>query len=300
MSIPVYWWEGIAGLYAHEGVHGRSRYACCGLLNDMFDSYDCEHISGHIGLENKTGFAVVIIHGGHLRHQVEEVNQSIAQLQAVICIGIGDEEYDFPYHELRHRNMKLWVATPIPGKSHADRYTLVGYPCDAREELNKALGAPKIYDWFFAGQITHNRRYECVKTLKNYPNGKLLETQQFYSGMPHDEYFRTMIQSKIIPCPSGPVCSDTFRLAEALEAGCIPIVDEFPGWKERPITGFWEMLFPEGVPFPIIRDWTDVPINSLLSDYENQTRKCREFWVEYKRDYFSWLKKDFKSLGVNL
>jgi|SRR5579859_302645 len=298
MSIPVCWYEGIAGLYAHEGVHGRSRYACTGLLNDALDTYDCEHFSGWNSVPASAEYAVVIIHGGHLRHQVEEINQSISRLQAVICVGIGDEENDFPYHELRHRNMKLWMQSPIPGKSRADRYLIVGYPCDIHEHLVR--GQERTLDWFFAGQITNARREECAELLRTKPNGKLLETKQFYSGMPHDEYFKTLGQAKVIPCPSGPVCSDTFRLAEALEAGCIPIVDEHPGWKEKPTTGFWDMVFPEGTPFPVVRNWKDIPLEGLLSDYENQARRCQEFWADYKKQYFSWLGQDFKSLGVTL
>ena len=71
--IPVVWFEGIAGLdkysaqFAAEGLQGRSRYACCGLLNDMFDSYDCRHYSGWDGMPSVPEYAVIIIHGGHLR-----------------------------------------------------------------------------------------------------------------------------------------------------------------------------------------------------------------------------------------
>lgn len=300
MSIPVYWWEGIAGLYAHEGVHGRSRYACTGLLNDALDAYDCEHISGHIGLENRTDYAVVIIHGGHLRHQVEEINQSIANLQAVICIGIGDEENDFSYHELRHRNMKLWMQSPVPNKSRADRYPIVGYPCDIHEHL--VSGQERNLDWFFSGQVTNARRHECTAVLRNMSGGLLLETKQFYSGMPHDEYFKTLGRAKVIPCPSGPVCSDTFRLSEALEAGCVPIIDEHPGWKEHPTTGFWNTVFPQGFPFPMVEKWTDLPkvMDNVLQNYSQYAASCRQFWVEYKRNYFLWLGQDLRTLGINL
>ena len=103
------------------------------------------------------------------------------------------------------------------------------------------------------------RREECVSQLRHLQNGRLLETQQFYSGMEHKEYFVTLGQAKVIPCPSGPVCSDTFRLAEALEAGCIPIIDERPGWKDNHPRGFWNMVFPQGFPFPLLQNWNELP-----------------------------------------
>ena len=309
----VVWFEGIAGLdkysaqFAAEGLQGRSRYACCGLLNDMFDSYDCRHYSGWDGMPSVPEYAVIIIHGGHLRKIVDQINEKIQQLQAVVCIGIGDEENDFPYDQLWHRNMKLWVQSPIPGKSRADHFPIVGYPCDIHdhiriEELPNILTCPRPLDWSFAGQVTHVRREECVAQLRRLPNGRLLETQQFYSGMEHGEYFRTLIESKVIPCPSGPVCSDTFRLAEALEAGCIPIIDERPGWKDNHPRGFWDMVFPQGYPFPLLQNWSELPpvMDRLLADYDNQSRICREWWASYKADYYSWLGKDFKALGINL
>lgn len=288
--------------FANEGVQGRSRYACCGILNDAFDSYGSlfQHYSGWDGMPRPlSDYAVVIIHGGHLRYQVETINASAQELQGVLFIIIGDEEADFPEHQLRHRNMKLWRQSPIPGKSKADRFPIVGYPCDCREHL---VYQYRDLDWFFAGQVTHARREECVRELRKMENGRLLETKQFYSGLEHADYFRTLGRAKVIPCPSGPVCSDTFRMAEALEAGCIPIVDEWPGWRGSPIRGFWNMVFPQGIPFPLIENWSQLPqvMESLLFDYARKKAEVNAWWAEYKRNYFSWLRTDLKSLGVNL
>lgn len=310
--IPVCWYEGIVGAdsysaqFSAEGIQGRSRYACTGLLNSAFDSYGdlFQHYSGWQGMPRPLpDYAVVILHGGHLRYNVDAINLALQELQGVLIIGIGDEENDFPYARLSHRNMKLWMQSPIPGKSRADRFIPVGYPCDCREELNKFNPTDaKFLDWFFAGQVTHARREECVRALRAMKNGMLLETQQFYSGMSHEEYFRWTHRARIVPCPSGPVCSDTFRLAEALEAGCVPIVDEWPGWRGSPTTGIFNMLFPAGYPFPLIGNWADLPhvTANILKDYGRIQKECAEFWASYKAEYFSWLGKDLKALGVSI
>lgn len=304
--IPVVWFEGIAGLdkysaqFATEGVQGRSRYACCGLLNDAFDSYGdlFKHFSGWDGMPRVPDYAIVIIHGGHLRYQVDQINEKIQELQGVLLIGIGDEEMDFPYHLLWHRNMKLWMQSPIPGRARADRFPIVGYPCDIHEHL--IHGQERTLDWFFAGQDTHVTRHECIAALSRMPNGRLVATQQFYSGLPHDEYFQTLGRTKVIPCPSGPVNSDTFRMAEALEAGCVPIVDERPGWKQNHPRGFFNMIFPQGFPFPLIEDWAQLPqiMSSLLSDYDRKQKEVSVWWAAYKADYYSWLSQDLKALGA--
>ena len=298
--ISVCWYEGIAGLYAHEGVHGRSRYACCGLLNDMFDSYNCEHFSGFESLPKSTKGAVIIVHGGHLRDQVDKINQDASSLEWVIFIGIGDEDNDFPYHLLWHRNFKLWMQSPVPGKSRADRFPIVGYPCDTHEHL--VIDPARPLDWFFAGQVTHIRREECAAQLRHLKGGRLLETQQFYSGMEHAEYYRTLGQAKIIPCPSGPVNSDTFRMAEALEAGCIPVVDQKPGWKHNHPRGFFDMIFPQGFPFPLLENWSEFPavLDNLLANYPAKQKEVADWWASYKADYYSWLGHDLKALGASL
>jgi hypothetical protein len=137
--------------------------------------------------------------------------------------------------------------------------------------------------------------------LRRLKGGRLLETQQFYSGMEHAEYYRLLGQAKVIPCPSGPVNSDTFRMAEALEAGCIPVIDQRPGWKHNHPRGFFDMVFPQGFPFPLLDDWNQFPgvLDNLLSNYAPKQREVREWWASYKADYYSWLKTDLRTLGVS-
>jgi hypothetical protein len=301
MSLAVCWHEGIHGVYSEEGAHGRSRYACAGLLNDAFDSYGTfEHYSGFESLPRNTDGCIMIIHGGHERHDADKINEDASKLQWVLFIIIGDEEADFKEQKLWHRNFIVWRQSPIPGISQSSRYPIVGYPVDCCELL--VHGQERIYDWSFAGQVTHARRHECVEAASKLPNGYLVGTQQFYSGLPHDEYFKILGQSKIVLCPSGPVNSDTFRLAEALEAGAIPICDEHPGWRDQPTTGIFDMLFPDGVFFPVVKSWSQLPrtIEFLLANYGLVRDQVNQGWKDYKRNYFSWLGTDLKSLGVSL
>ena len=308
MKIPVVWFEGIAGLdkysaqFASEGIQGRSRYACCGLLNDAFDSYGdlFTHYSGWDGMPKIPEYAVLIIHGGHLRYQTDLINEKAQQLQGVLFIIIGDEEADFDESKLWTRNFLVWRQSPIPGKSNASRYPVVGYPVDCRELL--VHGQERIYDFSFCGQVTHIRREQCVEAARNIRNGYLHTTKQFYSGLEHAEYFKILGQSKIVLCPSGPVNADTFRMAEALEAGAIPVCDEFPGWRDQPTTGIFNMLFQQGYPFPVVKNWSELPsvMESILNNYDEVQRTVSFWWAAYKAEYYSWLRTDLKSLGVNL
>ena len=141
----------------------------------------------------------------------------------------------------------------------------------------------KVDDWFFSGQITHSRREECVKELRDMKKGNLIETEGFTQGIPQEDYFNHMSQAKIAPCPSGPITVDSFRLFEALELGCIPIADTQTPNEDW--AGFWEWLFEEPVPFTTIKDWTSLPgyVKDLKRTYPTANNRVQAWWMRYKR-----------------
>jgi hypothetical protein len=114
--------------------------------------------------------------------------------------------------------------------------------------------------------------------------------------LPHDQYFDRMARAKVIPCPSGPASPDTLRFAEALEFGCVPIVDRYTPRYAR--GDYWEMLFGGPVPFPIISDWDHLPqvMADTLASWETVTAQCQVWWTAYKHGFYSWLGKDLTSL----
>jgi hypothetical protein len=160
------------------------------------------------------------------------------------------------------------------------------------------LGLERDLDWFFAGQINHQRRQDCIAAL-NVTGGEsvLWPTQGFGQGLPHDEYIQWMNRTKIVPCPSGPATPDSFRMAEALECGAIPIID---AQSLNPATvGFWNVVLPQH-PLPLIIDWSTLPkiIEGILADYERIHREIHFWWKRYKLDMRQWLAKDLITLGA--
>ena len=85
-----------------------------------------------------------------------------------------------------------------------------------------------------------------------------------------------LTSTKFIPCPNGFVHPETYRLYEALECGCIPIVEN--AYK------YYDRLFPNN-PFikvdrwieakPVIREWGDDQI-------KQKREECRTWWSHYK------------------
>jgi hypothetical protein len=221
----------------------------------------------------------------------------IASYKWVVVIGIADEESLFPYDKIQHPNMKLWIQSPIPSIHKADRFHLFGYMWDCKKY---AAIVPKTLDWFFAGQVTHARRHDLAIELRGMSNGRLIETYGFAQGLSPKEYFDLMNCAKVIPCPTGPCCPDSFRFSETLESGGIPIVDEKPSWNKSYPAGFWNIMFPQGQPFPVIDNWERLPgiMQEILANYSTIQPGVAQWWKEYKNSYFSWLGKDLKALGA--
>jgi hypothetical protein len=107
----------------------------------------------------------------------------------------------------------------------------------------------------------------------------------FYSGVENNGVIMTPAEmgdiyrdSVFIPCPHGWFVIDTLRVTEALEAGCIPIVDA---------DNYWENLYGEVPPFLQITDWTTAAdvVKMLQNDPEalEQLRlDCYNWWCRIK------------------
>lgn len=277
MKPKVMWWPG-----------DRGSWSCANMLNEMLDSYGCEHFPAEI----EDGI-VTIFHGGNYtaKDAALTLNNWAANFPWVIFISVGDEASEFPYSELQHSNMRLWVQTPLP-TTKANRYLIEGYPAHTKRQ-----DVPKTLDWFFSGQLTHARRIACYKALEPLSGGLLRGTNGFGKGYPQEMYLEHMSAAKIVPCPSGPATPDTFRIWEALECGCVPIIDARSLRDET--VGFWDTVLG-GHPLPMIDDWSELPekMKAILAGYDLYQHVCSLWWKSYKRKFNGWLAEDLLALGA--
>lgn len=300
MKVPVLW------VSYHDGTPARG-YWDQGVIERLLQGKLWKPVVGHTfasedeWTEGMADGAVVVLPARHHASDVERLNQDLSRLPWVLLLLTGDEEHVFPVDQLKHRRMLVYEMTPRPGSS-ADRYLPNGWPQQAQDLLpTYAIEArDRPFDWYFAGQVTHSRRHECVQQLRDLkqPSGVLIETGGFTQGLPQPLYYSNMASAKVVPCPSGPMTPDTFRLYEALEAGCLPIADSRTPNDAEP-TGYWQQLFGEEVPFPVVDDWGALPglIEYHRDVWPSTANRAFAWWQGYKRRLTYQMHDDINQLA---
>lgn len=249
--------------------------------------------------------AVVIINGRTHIKDADKINADIAKLRWVLFIDTGDEEAGFKWRDIKHPIMRVWMMLPRMNTHDDTHFKLPnGYRPETRGLLKKIGYQEKTQDWFFAGQVNHERREQCIQELKyltdsgESPNGTYITTQEFgKEALPYKDYLHHMATSRIVLCPSGIESPDNFRLYEALEAGCLPVVDAFSAKHKH--GGFWKYLFGNDIPFPIVEYWDELPklMPELLRDWPHNANRAFAWWQNYKRKLKYQLLDDIKELS---
>lgn len=162
---------------------------------------------------------------------------------------------------------------------------------DAGASLNVRSQNPWFH-WCFIGAVHHQERQDAIRAFLPWkPYLLKLSTSGFNSeNLTIQEYKQTMILSKFALCPIGQGNIDTFRIYEAMEAGCIPVV--ISRTTEQPYQpSYWHALFmvPPSFEIPfIIGDTWDQCIESmevLLQNpikYYDLQQKMTQFWENSK------------------
>ena len=212
--------------------------------------------------------AVVVVPARHHVNDVDQLNDMLAPLPWVLLILTGDEEHAFPVEHVQHPNMRVWVQTPDPSRTYppGTRFLVNGpTPAVYLPENIPPMLAPRPLDVAFAGQVTHSRRVECVAAIKAIQDSgrpvELVTSDRFAGGVNQAEYLKMLASAKVAPCPSGPQTPDTFRFYEALQMGCLPIID---GVTPRGPSRYWDILGTH--PFLVIRDdWGCLPSSAEIT-----------------------------------
>lgn len=288
-TIPVVWVDHHVACWDQAMIDavltGRSWPTGYEYFNDVWQVGDDLKVAHNdlAGLPDVADGGVMVIPARHHAGDIDWINEALSGFEWALVILTSDEERVFPVEKLDHPNMAVWVQTPQDGDQERSDWVLpVGWPPHLRGLL-RDIDYPERESWFFSGQVNNRRRKACVETLRGLDGGRLVETPGFTEGLPHDEYAAGLAHARVVPCPSGPQTVDTFRVAEALEAGCIPVVDQATPTENQ--WWYWPLVLSDP-PFPQIADWSTFP--QVLAEVEARwpanANRVSAWWQAYKRE----------------
>ena len=163
----------------------------------------------------------------------------------------------------------------------------IGYKSGVSFVKNKGR---RKYKWAFIGTPHKSSRHDLLFQLSDMKIAFIHRTTKFDEKIiTVDEMNKVLSLTEFVPCPNGFVHPETYRIYEALECGCIPIVEN--AYK------YYDRLFPDN-PFLKIDKWMEA--RSIIQRWESEQisqkrEECKIWWTQYKDSL-----KKFISDKINL
>lgn len=145
--------------------------------------------------------------------------------------------------------------------------------------LCKSIVKERKYKWSFLGTPHKSSRHDLLFQLSGIEPSYCYKTKQFNEKIIETDKMNDILSSTIFsPCPNGFVHPETYRLYEALECECIPVVQNTYKYYDR--------LFPNN-PFIKIDKWVEA--KRIIETWKrNQIKEkqeeCRIWWNNFKKE----------------
>ena len=145
--------------------------------------------------------------------------------------------------------------------------------------LYKSTEKERKYKWSFLGTPHKSSRHDLLFQLSGIEPSYCYKTKQFNEKIIETDKMNDILSSTIFsPCPNGFVHPETYRLYEALECECIPVVQNTYKYYDR--------LFPNN-PFIKIDKWVEA--KRIIETWKrNQIKEkqeeCRIWWNNFKKE----------------
>lgn len=228
---------------------------------------------------------VWIIPGMHHADDTERLNALLAVDDTVIVLVTGDEEQIFPIGRLKHPDMTLWRMTPWATQPVAVQPLHDGPKADTWKILGEiSTDFPeKDIPIHFRGQVNHQRRRDCMAAVRRYDGAVVEGTPGFTQGIERAAYLTEMARAQVVACPAGVSMPSSFRVFEALEAGCIPVVDTRNPRGDR-MADYWRLDGFAPLDLPMVSEWSDLPrAMHYLKNVDVSAARLQGQWFQYRR-----------------
>jgi hypothetical protein len=229
------------------------------LLGDVVDA---EIVDPDLTYDGADAIHVVSTNLAPLRAMEPYFERRRRAARRLVLVHLSDEWFSGGYRAYRHFDAVIRTHRTHLAQAIGILTVPLGYPNATRTDAPVQPAAERRLAWSFVGEMKASR-HEMAGAMRRVEPYALVDT----AGMPEDErppkadFDAMLADSSFAPCPMGNVMLETWRLYEALELGCIPLVER------RATLDYYAGLFGTH-PLPTFGSWRSAAdaSSALLAD----------------------------------
>ena len=242
-------------------------------IYEILNKIEFEIIQSEKDLENED---ILIIVDSSIENKEELYTKLELICSKMFLIHLGDETFAYDLSMVYNKFNYVW-RTFCSNKYFNNKKVSclpIGYKSGT---LFKKEAIERKYKWAFLGTPHKSSRHDLLFQLSDIKPSFSHKTKKFDEGIIDVGKMSEILTSTIfIPCPNGFFHPETYRLYEALECECIPIVEN--AYK------YYDRLFYNN-PFIKVDKWIEA--KSVIEEWGNDQIKqkreeCRTWWNQYK------------------
>ena len=194
----------------------------------------------------------------------------------IFLIHLGDENDSYDLSSIYDNFDFVWRTFCLNKYFNNKKVSCLPIGYKSGVSFIKETGERK-YKWAFIGTPHKSSRHDLLFQFSDIKPSFTHKTIKFDEKiLSVDEMNKVLSSTEFVPCPNGFVHPETYRIYEALECECIPIVEN--AYK------YYDRLFP-GNPFLKIDKWIEA--KSILKKWKGEqirqkSNECKIWWTQYK------------------
>jgi len=226
---------------------------------------------------------VLIVIDSSPENKIEFYNKLKLVCSKIFLFHLGDESGSYDLSQVYKNCNYIWRT--FCSNKYFNNSKIKCIPIGYKSGLANKQKSKRKYKWAFTGTPHKSSRHDLLFQFSDIKPFFCHKTEKFDEKIISvDEMSEVLSSTEFMPCPNGFFHPETYRLYEALECECIPIVESAYNYYDR--------LFPSN-PFIKVNKWADAKF--MMKGWgEDQINKkqdeCRSWWENYKIDLQEMIK----------
>ena len=227
---------------------------------------------------------ILIVIDSSVEKKIEFYTKLQAICQKMFLIHLGDESGAYNLSLIYNKFNFVWRSFCSNRYFNNNKVSCLPLGYKSGTFFNKEVSERK-YKWAFIGTPHKSSRHDLLFQLSGIEPSFFHKTKKFNEKIIEVDEMSTILSStEFIPSPNGLVHPETYRVYEALECGCIPIVEN--SYK------YYDRLFPNN---PLLKVDKWIEAKHVIKEWGNKQIKqkreeCNTWWNQYKNQLQEFIK----------